>query len=186
MTVCVNSIGGPRQLRKQARRIEEARADLTIRHGRSPAEEEIALQIGMTLKEFQTLSRDLSGLDLLSIQAESNDESYPNDLDSNFACPSSQNPYELCARSEMKGLLRDALLALPKREAQMLVLYYFEDFSMKQIGLLFGVVESRISQMHAAVMLRLRARLARAHQHDRAGTPRHLPSALWLTQPSSQ
>ena len=159
---------GPRQLRKQARRIEEARVSLTARLGSPALDEEIACEIGMSLKGFQSLSGELRGLDLLSIQTESSDDFYSQNLDySNFADPTSETPYELCARSEMERILREALAELPGREAQMLVLYYFEELTMKQIGMLFGVVESRISQMHAAVILRLRPRLKGLREHTR-------------------
>jgi RNA polymerase sigma factor FliA len=153
---------GPRHLRKQARRIEEARLALTARSGRVPSEEELAFEVGLSLNKFQLLAGELRGLDLLSIPADNPDDTYQEDLDLNLADTKCEDPFDLCSKSEIRRLVRNALLELPRREGQILVLYYFEELTMKQIGALLGVVESRISQMHASVMQRLRNRLGPA------------------------
>jgi RNA polymerase sigma factor for flagellar operon FliA len=150
---------GPRHLRKQARRIEEARLALAAQSGRAPSEEELAFAVGLSLNKFQLLVGELRGLDLLSIQVDNPDETYQEDLDLNLADPNCEDPFDACSKSEIQRLVRNALIELPRREGQILVLYYFEELTMKQIGTLLGVVESRISQMHASVMQRLRNRL---------------------------
>jgi RNA polymerase sigma factor for flagellar operon FliA len=163
---------GPRQLRKQGRRIEDARASLAARLGRYASEEELAHEAGLSLRALQSLARELRGLDLMSLQAESSEDSHREDVEVDVADSSCENPYELCAKSELNKILRKALSELPQREGQILTLYYFEELTMKQIGVLLGVVESRISQMHAAVMVRLRLRLG-ATRRRRASVKRH-------------
>ena len=172
---------GPRHLRRHARRIEDARIALTARSGRAPSEEELALEVGLPLEKFQAVAGELRGLDLLSIQVDSPDDTYQEDLDLNLADNTSEDPFDLCSRSEIRRLIRNALIELPRREGQILVLYYFEELTMKQIGTLLGVVESRISQMHASVIQRLRLRLGPARRKPLARdrkSPSGLPSAF--------
>src|SRR5436305_6360724 len=125
---------GPRHLRKQARRIEEARLALAARSGRVPSEEELAFEVGLSLNKFQLLVGELRGLDLLSIQVDNPDDTYQEDLDLNLADTNCEDPFDLCSKSEIRRLVRNALLELPRREGQILVLYYFEELTMKQIG----------------------------------------------------
>jgi RNA polymerase sigma factor for flagellar operon FliA len=66
----------------------------------------------------------------------------------------------LCLRKERKDLLHQAVDELPQKERQVLSLYYFDEMTMKEIGVILGVGESRVSQIHSAALTRLRARLA--------------------------
>src|ERR1700740_8039 len=69
-------------------------------------------------------------------------------------------PFFLCLRSEMKDLLTRAIEELPEKERQVLALYYYEELTMKEVGAVMGVGESRVSQIHSMAVIRLRARLA--------------------------
>ena len=71
-----------------------------------------------------------------------------------------ENPLFQCLQAEMRQRLADAIEELPERERMVLTLYYYEELTMKEVGLTLGVVESRISQIHSSAVVRLRAALS--------------------------
>lgn len=149
----------PRDLRRKARKIEETASTLGTRLGRAATETEIAAELGMTLADFQSLVGDLEGLDLGSLQIESSGEGREEDLCEYIPSDPEHSPYYLCLRSEMKGLLASAISTLNDREQQVLSLYYFEELTMKEVGAVLGIGESRVSQIHSLALIRLRAQI---------------------------
>jgi RNA polymerase sigma factor FliA len=148
----------PRTLRRQARRMEQAVLDCKARLGRDPGEPEIAAELGVSLENLQHLLGDLRGLDIGSLQSETNDEGREEEIHSP-AGSEEEDPYHQAVRSEMMGLLEKAIGELADREREVLALYHFEELTMKQVGALLGIGESRVSQIHSAALLRLRGRL---------------------------
>jgi RNA polymerase sigma factor for flagellar operon FliA len=149
----------PRELRRKGRAVEEAIRSTTQRLGRAPAEPEIALEMGLTLSEFQQLLGDLKGLEIGSLHIERTEDSGDQELAYIPGSPE-EDPLFRCLKGEMKQRLADAIEELPERERLVLTLYYYEELTMKEIGLTLGVVESRVSQIHSAAVLRLRVALA--------------------------
>jgi RNA polymerase sigma factor for flagellar operon FliA len=150
----------PRPLRRKARRIEEAQQKLRARLGYSPSESQLAEELGMSLDKFQHLLGELRGLDLRSLQPETLEEGSERALNSVNQTTAPQDPFLLCLRSEMTGLLAQAIEELPERERQLLALYYYEELTMKEAGAVLGIGEARVSQLHSAAIVRLRARMA--------------------------
>jgi RNA polymerase sigma factor FliA len=148
----------PRALRRQARQIEEAQRELGAKLGRAPTETEISAQMGISLEEFQRLLGDLRGLDLGSLTASSNEEN-PESPHVSVTANEEEDPFQLCLRSEMRGMLADAIAELEDKERHVLGLYYLEELTMKEVGLILDIGESRVSQIHTAAILRLRTRL---------------------------
>jgi RNA polymerase sigma factor for flagellar operon FliA len=70
-----------------------------------------------------------------------------------------KDPFSLCLREEMRSLLRTALEGLKQTEKQVIILYYLEERTMKEVGIAMGLGESRVSQIHSSALLRVRARL---------------------------
>jgi RNA polymerase sigma factor for flagellar operon FliA len=149
----------PRHLRRQARRIEEAHRDLKLRLGRTGTEPELAAELGMRLEDFQHLLGDLRGLDLGSLQAESTDSKSDEDIVSYKPGGVEEDPFFMCLRGEMKSLVSTALDDLDEKERQVVTLYYLEELTMKEVGVVLGVGESRVSQIHSVALVRLRARM---------------------------
>jgi RNA polymerase sigma factor for flagellar operon FliA len=149
----------PRELRRKGRAVEEAIRATTQRLGRAPAEQEIALEMGLTLSDFQQLLGDLKGLEIGSLHIERTEDSGDQELAYIPGSPE-EDPLFRCLKGEMKQRLTDAIEDLPERERLVLTLYYYEELTMKEIGLTLGVVESRVSQIHSAAVLRLRVALA--------------------------
>jgi len=148
----------PRNLRRQARRIEEANRELALDLGRAATEAEIAAKLGMQLSEFQRLLGDLRGLDLGSLQGPS-DDSTGEEQTAAIASRTEEDPFQLTFRAEMRVLLAQAIAELDEKEQQVLSLYYLEELTMKEVGVILDIGESRVSQIHTAALIRLRSRL---------------------------
>ena len=149
---------GPRSLRRQARRLKQAIANCKAEFGRDPSEPEIAAELQISLESLQRLLSDLRGLEIGSLQSKAEEfgegtRSLPP------AGPEEEDPFQQALRSEMSGLLEQAIGELREREREVLVLYHFEEFTMKEIGAVLRIGESRVSQIRTAALQRLRARL---------------------------
>jgi RNA polymerase sigma factor FliA len=150
----------PRDLRRKARRLEEAHNQLRSSLGRNPSEPELAAELGIDLRELQLLLGEISGLEIGSLRVESPRDGREEDLCEYLPDDSEETPLFLCLRSEMKDLLARAIAELPEKEQQVLALYYYEELTMKEVGVILGVGESRVSQIHSMAVIRLRTRLA--------------------------
>jgi RNA polymerase sigma factor FliA len=149
----------PRELRRKGRAVEEAIRSVTQRVGRAPSEQEIAKEMELSLTEYQLLLGDLKGLEIGSLHIERSEDSGDEELAYIPGSPE-DNPLFRCLKGEMKQRLADAIDELPEKERIVLTLYYYEELTMKEIGLTLGVVESRVSQIHSSAVLRLRSALA--------------------------
>jgi len=148
----------PRELRRKGRAVEEAVRSLTARTGHAPEESEIAAEIGMSLEEYQQLLGELKGLEIGSLHLERNEDSGDEELAYVPGRPD-EDPLFRCLRSELEEHLAEAIDHLPERERLVMTLYYYEELTMREIGLALGVVESRVSQIHSSAVVHLRAAL---------------------------
>lgn len=148
----------PRELRRKGRAVEEAIRVLTARLGRAPGEAEVAAEMTLTLDEYQQLLGDLKGLEIGTLHMERNEDSGDEELAYVPGRPE-EDPLFCCLRGELEERLTDAISHLPDRERLVMTLYYYEEMTMREIGLALGVVESRVSQMHASAVVHLRATL---------------------------
>jgi len=149
----------PRELRRKGRAVEEAIRTVTHRCGRVPTEQEIAKQMDLGLIEYQQLLGELKGLEIGSLHMERTEDSGDEELSYLPSSPD-EDPLFRCLQGEMKQRLIDAIEELPEKERMVLTLYYYEELTMKEIGLTLGVVESRVSQIHSSAVVRLRTALA--------------------------
>ncbi|HLW89258.1 MAG TPA: FliA/WhiG family RNA polymerase sigma factor [Terriglobales bacterium] len=150
---------GPRELRRKARKIEEAHRTLSLTLSRAPSESEMAVELGLELKQFQQLLGELDGLEVGSLRVESPWDGKEEDLCDYLPNAPEDTPFVRCLRSEMKDLLARVIAELPEKEQQVLSLYYFEELTMKEVGAVLGIGESRVSQVHSLAVVRLRARM---------------------------
>lgn len=146
-----------RKDRKNARQIEQAKTQLTATTGETPSSQQIAEAVGLGLKEYElTLSRLESGRQPF-FKAEDS-ESDP--VDEISRIPSSgENPFEAYSKQEDSRLLHSHIDRLQPRYREILVLYYFKDMGLKEIGRRLGVGEARTSQLHKQAVLELRRNL---------------------------
>ncbi len=167
---------GPRDLRRQVRIIDEAHERLRLQLGRHPSEPELAQEVSMPLHELQKLLADISALEIGSLRIISSRDGREEDLSERVSADRENTPLTQYLNSEMKEIVKSAIQDLPDRERQVLSLYYFEELTMKEIGALMGVGESRVSQIHSMAVLRLRAHVA-AFTHSGDVPPRRAAAA---------
>lgn len=152
---------GSRTLRKKGRDISSSIAKLESKLGRQPQEEEIAAEMRIGLEELQSTMMQLDGLYLVGQRSDpSNDRSESYDLIESAPAPDQDNPFDLCLQGERKEQLAEAVSQMSEREQLILSLYYKEELTMKEISQVVGIVVSRVSQIHAAAMVKLRASLS--------------------------
>jgi RNA polymerase sigma factor for flagellar operon FliA len=134
----------PRELRRKGRH--------------APNEAEVAAEIGQELEEYQQLLGDLKGLEIGTLHIERNEGSGEEELAYVPGRPE-EDPLFCCLRKELEERLAESIQNLPDRERLVMSLYYYEEMTMREIGLALGVVESRVSQVHASAVAHLRAAL---------------------------
>jgi RNA polymerase sigma factor FliA len=149
----------PRELRRKGRAVEQAIQALIGQLARSPTDIEIAHKLNMPLAAYQQLLGDLKGLEIGTLHSRRSEDSDEEELVHVTARPE-DDPLFRYLDGEMRDRLTKAINELPERERLIMTLYYYEEMTMKEIGLILGVVESRVSQMHASAVLHLRARLS--------------------------
>jgi RNA polymerase sigma factor for flagellar operon FliA len=152
----------PRSVRARAREIEKAHAKLEHQLHRTPTDDEMARELKISTTEFQDALVKIStstvvALDELWAVSDSSGDAVS--LLDTLQDPDAPDPEQLLAQSEVKDRLADAIAALPEREKLVIALYYYENLTLREIGEVLGVTESRISQLHTKAVLRLKSRL---------------------------
>ena len=160
---------GSRKMRRKGREISEAIAKLESLLGRPPLEEEIAEELQVSLDELQSAMTELDGLCLVGQLANSSrGHAEAHDLIESAQSAGGDNPFDLCLETERKDQLEEAVSRLSEREQLILSLYYKEELTMKEIGQVVGNAVSRVSQIHAAAMIKLRASLGHLRENPAA------------------
>jgi RNA polymerase sigma factor for flagellar operon FliA len=151
----------PRSLRKKSKDLERVYRDLEQRLGRPATEKEVCEAMEITLEEFYELVDQIKGLNLGSFQELSGQDDDKNGEPLVKYVPDAPHldPFFVFHKSEIQGILSTAVDTLPKKERLVVSLYYFDELTMKEIGKVLGVNESRVSQLHTKAMLRLRTKL---------------------------
>ena len=148
---------GPRELRRQARRLHETQFELRHDLGRDPTEPELAVSMGMQLEDLQKLLNNIHMLEIGSGHVISSEDGKETNLCEVQPCNRENGPLVQYLRSEANDLLLHAMQELPPQERQVLTLYYFEELTMRQVGILLGIGGSRVSQIHSSAVSRLRS-----------------------------
>ena len=151
----------PRSVRQKSREIEDTIVELESKLGRTATDAEIAKEMGVSEEEYQHEVLKVSGTSVLSLNdvwysGEENDHMLIGD---SIESPASLNPDVQVEREEVRRVIVQAINELPEKEKMVIVLYYHENLTFKEIGQVLEVSESRISQLHTKANLRLRAKL---------------------------
>jgi RNA polymerase sigma factor FliA len=152
----------PRSVRARARDIERAIAELEAKLNRAPNDEEIAAKLGITEDELQDSLLEISRSSIAALDElwQSSASGDPVALIDTIEDPQAAEPQAAMSQTELREALGEAIARLPEREKLVVTLYYYEELTLREIGEVLGVTESRVSQLHTKAILRLKARLA--------------------------
>ena len=149
----------PRSLRKKSRELENIYGHLEDKLGRPATDEEVCEAMGESLHDLHSLLDQLNGLVVGSFDAPGHGEDSEKLI--NYYPDGGNDPYMQLEADQLVRIMATAIDALPEKERLVISLYYFEELTMKEVGALLGVNESRVSQLHSKATLRLREKLRR-------------------------
>jgi RNA polymerase sigma factor for flagellar operon FliA len=152
----------PRSVRAKAREIERANSKLEHQLHRAPTDQEVADELGMQMEEFQDALTRISNssviaLDELWTLSDSSGDQVS--LLDTIQDPDAVDPAQAMDVTETKDRLAESIARLPEREKLVIALYYYENLTLREIGEVLGVTESRVSQLHTKAVLRLKSAL---------------------------
>ena len=152
----------PRSVRARAREFERVNTKLEARLHRAPTDDEMAAELEISPEELQDTLLAISNstivaLDELWTVSDSTGDQVS--LLDTLADDAAEDPQALVERSSFRDRVADAIVALPEREKMVIALYYYENLTLREIGEILGVTESRVSQLHTKAVLRLRSKL---------------------------
>lgn len=153
----------PRSIRQKTRLVEESISTLESKLGRSATNEEIASSMGMTISDYDDLLLKISNSSIISLTSArySNDNTGESgSIGDSIEAPTAYNPDVIIEREEVKKIVIEAINELPDREKKVLIMYYYEDMTLKEIGQVLNVTESRVSQIHTSANLKLKIKLS--------------------------
>jgi RNA polymerase sigma factor for flagellar operon FliA len=152
----------PRSVRARARAIERANAKLEGKLQRAPTDEEMSAELAMTVDEFQAALLQISNSTVAALDETWTVSGSGGDqvsLLDTLQDPDAEDPAAVMDQTDLRDRVADAIARLPEREKLVVALYYYENLTLREIGEVLGVTESRVSQLHTKAVLRLRSRL---------------------------
>jgi RNA polymerase sigma factor for flagellar operon FliA len=159
----------PRSLRRKAKQLEEAYATLEVRLGRPATDAEVAKELAIEVRDLDTMMGEVAVASIMSLDADtsSEDSEQTTTLGEYLADPRSGEVERQLAEQEMRDLIGQRLAELPEKEQLVLVLYYYEELTLKEIGEILDVTESRVCQVHTKAIMRLKGKIQR-HEGKRS------------------
>ena len=152
----------PRSVRQKARDLQRVYAKLENDLGRMPYDDEVCKELNLSMKEFEDMLSEVTPATIVSLEEAMPDrESDSKELRiiDTIEDPGSENPLKELGFAEVKSILKEAIAALPEKEKLVIALYHYEELTLKEIGVVLDISESRVSQIHSKVILKLRSKL---------------------------
>lgn len=162
----------PRQLRRKGRAAQEAIQKLSSQLRHTPSEEQVAVELGTTLKSYQKLQIDLVGTQILSLYQKRSQDSDEEEL-IDVAAPPADDPLRLCLAGEMQRCLTQAIEELTPKERLVTTLYYYEEMTVKEIGLALAMSAIMVSSIRRTALHRLRMALSQLSPGVQSDHSRH-------------
>ena len=141
-----------RDLRKRQKQVDAVTRDLSARLGRNPTEGEMAREMGLSVERWRRMVMELRTVGLAPSNGHADRE---RDRTQEFAATPDFQPDHMCERKQLRATLARAIERLPERYQKVVFLYYTNDMTMKEIGEILGVNESRISQIHKTALRKM-------------------------------
>jgi RNA polymerase sigma factor for flagellar operon FliA len=152
----------PRSVRQKSRELQRTYAKLENELGRMPYDDEVCKELNISLKEFEDMLSEVTPATLVSLEEAMPDrdaESKEIRIIDTITDPGSENPLRELGFNEVKDILKEAIAGLPEKEKLVIALYHYEELTLKEIGVVLDISESRVSQIHSKVILKLRSKL---------------------------
>jgi RNA polymerase sigma factor for flagellar operon FliA len=152
----------PRSVRQKARELQKTYAKLENDLGRLPYDDEVCDELKISMKEYEEILSDVAPATLISLEESMPDRSSDSKelrVIDTIEDPGSSNPLKELGFIEVKNILKEAIANLPEKEKLVVALYHYEELTLKEIGVVLDITESRVSQIHSKAILKLRSKL---------------------------
>ncbi len=152
----------PRSIRQKSRDLQKVYAKLENELGRIPYDDEVCEELNVSMEEFEKLLSDVAPTTIISLEEALPDRSSDSKeirLIDTIEDPGSENPLRQLGFTEIKQILKETIENLPEKEKLVVALYHFEELTLKEIGVVLDISESRVSQIHSKAILKLRGKL---------------------------
>jgi len=153
----------PRSLRRKAKQLEETYSSLEARLGRPANDQEVADALSIDVRDLDGILGEVAVASIMSLDADasSDDSEQSTNLGEYLADPKAEDMEQTIAAQEMRDLIAQRMAELPEKEQLVLVLYYYEELTLKEIGEILDVTESRVCQIHTKAIMRLKGKINR-------------------------
>ncbi|MBN1309121.1 MAG: FliA/WhiG family RNA polymerase sigma factor [Chitinispirillaceae bacterium] len=152
----------PRSVRQKSRELQRVYARLENRLGRIPYDDEVCKELGISLAEYEAMLSDVTPTTIISLEEAMPDrgtDAKELKIIDSIEDPGSDNPLKELGFNEVKDILKETIANLPEKEKLVVALYHYEELTLKEIGVVLDITESRVSQIHSKAILKLRAKL---------------------------
>jgi RNA polymerase sigma factor for flagellar operon FliA len=152
----------PRSVRQKARDLQKVFSKLENKLGRHPYDDEVCEELGVRIEEYEILLAEVTPTTIVSLDelmTDSSSDAKELRVIDHVEDPTSVNPLRELGFEEIKDILKEAIADLPENERLVVALYHYEELTLKEIGVVLNLTESRVSQIHSKAMIKLRARL---------------------------
>jgi|SRR5512133_812334 RNA polymerase sigma factor for flagellar operon FliA len=152
----------PRSVRQKSRELQRVFAKLENELGRAPYDDEVCESMNITMQEYEEMLAEVTPTTIISLEEAMPDrgsDSKELRIIDTIEDPGSDNPLKELGFAEVKEILKDAIMNLPEKEKLVVALYHYEELTLKEIGVVLDITESRVSQIHSKAILKLRSKL---------------------------
>lgn len=152
----------PRSVRQKSRDLQKVFAILENRLGRIPYDDEVCKEMNITISEYEDLLTEVTPTTIISLEEampERGSDAKELKIIDSIEDPGSSNPLKELGFTEVKEILKDTIANLPEKEKLVVALYHYEELTLKEIGVILDITESRVSQVHSKAILKLRSKL---------------------------
>jgi RNA polymerase sigma factor for flagellar operon FliA len=145
----------PRSIQEKIRALKKVHTRLEQILSRPPLEEELANALSMSLEQFRKMMIQIAPSAIFMQSAQNSEDGNFSQFEVNYEDTNAINPMDYVISDEMKSVLIEAIKSLSEKESLVISLYYYEEMTMKEIGQVLSLTESRVSQIHAKALLNL-------------------------------
>ena len=152
----------PRSVRQKSRDLHRVFARLENQLGRLPYDDEVCEELNISMSEYENLLTEVTPTTIISLEEampERGSDAKELKIIDSIEDPGSDNPLKEMGFNEVKNILKDTIANLPEKEKLVIALYHYEELTLKEIGVVLDITESRVSQIHSKAILKLRSKL---------------------------